>query len=340
MGLLTPPFTRPPPTSATRLRPRFALAVLSSCFAALAAACGEPVADPKVPAARALNRLELSPQTESGGYRVVIVGHAYGNFRDKKSHGPAASLIEHIAEINELNPSFTLLLGDFVRNPSKPFVQALRQRLAAKLQSPLFVAPGEHDLIRGGGHYERLFGPRYYSLRKGAELFLVLDTGGAAKGQTELLGDQRVFVQTLLRAAASDAEIRNVIVLIHKVLWVERERYRELSTLVNNHRKGGFWGALYPQLRRLASSKSVYVGAGDIGHLSYSFLVDRDPEDGITYFATGLADRPWDSVALMHFLANGDVELGALSLSDRAIDSAATGLEGFARWRADAGALR
>lgn len=329
---------RVPSSFRQRWNPRRLMVVLSACLGA--GACGEPPVDLADFAGSALNRLELSPRAEPDGYRVVIVGHAYGNIRDRESLGPAASLRKHLAAINELKPSFTLLLGDFVRSPKKSFIQALQKRLAKKLESPLFVAPGEHDLVGGPAHYERHFGSRYYYLRKGSELFLILDTGGAGADQTELSPEQQAFVHALLQQAAADAEIRNIVVLIHKVLWVDRERYRGLKPLVNNDRQGGFWRALYPELQHLARSRSVYVGAGDIGHLSYSFVVDRDPEDGITYFATGLADRSWDSVAVMHFLPDGKVEIQPLPLSEHPIDAAATTLEGFARWRADGEALR
>jgi hypothetical protein len=102
--------------------------------------------------------------------------------------------------------------------------------------------------------------------------------------------------------------------------------------LINNDRKGPFWSRVYPSLQALARSKRVFVGAGDIGHKSYSFVYDVNPEDGITYFATGLADRPSDTIVRMDFTKNGDAEIRAISLTNEPVLESAATLEGFAQW--------
>ena len=83
---------------------------------------------------------------------------------------------------------------------------------------------------------------------------------------------------------------------------------------------------------RPPQDKSVLVGAGDIGHKSYSFFQDLNPEDGITYFATGIANRESDTVARMDFSAEGRVTLQAVSLTGQPVQAAFTTLEGFPRW--------
>ena len=207
---------------------------------------------------------------------------------------------------------------------------ALRSRFAEAVNAPVFSIPGEHDLFEGLENYERFFGPAYYRIAIGAELFLFLDSGG--NQATEASAEQLDFLSQSLELAARDDRVRNVIVLMHKVVFAALPRYERLRDRINNVREGGFWGDVYPELRKLAESKRVLVGAGDIGHKSYSFFYDENPDDGIGYFCTGLADLASDSVVLLTADGEGGLELEPISLTAAKIDAAATTLEGFTAW--------
>lgn len=297
-----------------------ALSTLSASESALAGA--------STTAGPTLNGRPL-PAERSDAYTVLFVGHPYGHFRDRMRDLPSRNLLANIEPLNELGPHFIALLGDNIGRATASAAQGLRQAFAARIEAPVLAIPGEHDLLAGPARYEKLMGPRFQRLDLGRELFILLDTGGK-DGSTELTGDQLAFFEESMDLAERNARIRNIIVLTHKVIWVRHPRYAELSKRINNDRKGGFWDRIYPRLRRLAATRHVVIGAGDVGHKSYSFVLDENPDDGITYFATGLADRDTDSIVRMDFAADGSVVVAAISLTDQPIRPRATALEDFA----------
>lgn len=304
--------------------------------------CGEaPSSQPDVPAADtppATPQAELPPlqalnakplPAPAGAYSVLLVGHAYGHFRDRNRDLPSRTLTESIPALNALAPAFVALLGDNLGRPTAGAAEGLRSAFASQLDAPVFAVPGEHDLFKGGEHYESLLGPRYGRLDLGRELFILLDTGGA-KGETALTGDQLAFFEDSVALAEQSPRIRNVVVLLHKVVWVRDPRYLKLARRINNDRKGPFFETMHPALARLAKDRRVLVGAGDVGHKSYSFVLDDHPDDGITYFATGLADRPTDSIARLDFAADGTVEVSAVPLTSAPLQPDASELAAFA----------
>ena len=274
-----------------------------------------------------INHKVLQHGNPAAPYRVILMGHPYGMYTDKERIAPAKTLLANLSKLESTSPRFYALLGDNVRFPKQPYVDQFKAQLTDAVAVPVFAIPGEHDLFEGPENYERLFGPADYRVRTGQELFLFLNSG---KFETELSWRQRGFVQESLQLAEESDAIKNVIVLLHKVAWVRLERYAALREMINNDRKGDLWDQLYPALRALARKKGVFVGAGDIGHKSYSFFLDRNPEDGITYFATGLADRRTDSVAQLDFPGDGSVEISAISLTAEPVVYESATLAGFA----------
>jgi hypothetical protein len=126
-----------------------------------------------------INGKTLDREAGASGYSVLLIGHAYGHFSNSRSKRPAASLLANIDRINEIGPSFVALLGDIVRAPRAPYTTEFRDSFANALSMPVFAIPGEHDLFEGTQNYERFFGPSYYRIEIGRELFVFLDTGGA-----------------------------------------------------------------------------------------------------------------------------------------------------------------
>ncbi len=206
----------------------------------------------------------------------------------------------------------------------------LRSRFAQVVEAPVFSLPGEHDLFRGPDNYARFYGPPFYRLELGREIFIVLNSGGGR--DTEISNAQFEFLRRALEDAGASDTVKNVILLMHKVVWTDLPRYRNLRSLINNEPEGGFWNTVYPVLRKISKNKRVYVGSGDIGHKSYSFFLDRNPEDGITYFATGVADRDSDTMARIDSSGTGEISVVAVSLTDRPVQTSATTLEGFPSW--------
>jgi hypothetical protein len=277
-----------------------------------------------------LNGRGLKPPAEGADYCAFLIGHPYGHFLDRDSTTPARSLLSSIKAINDAAPVFVALLGDNVRKAGEPYAGLLRSRFAAVVDAPVFSLPGEHDLGRGSANYQRLFGPLFYRIELGREIFIVLNTGGGAN--PEISNSQLEFLKRALEDAEASDTIKNVFLLMHRVVWADLPRYRKLKPFINNVREGSFWSTIYPVVRAIAGSKRVYIGSGDIGHKSYSFFLDRNPEDGITYFATGLADQDSDTIVRIDSSGTGEISVVAVSLTDRPVQISATTLEGFPNW--------
>lgn len=291
----------------------------------------------EIPHPRSLNHHNIRPQSSDADYSVLLVGHAYGQYKNTDSIVPSKNLVENIELINHVKPAFIALLGDSVRAPEPQNISALHTEFAQSVAVPVLIAPGNHDLRNGIDVYEAAFGPAHYRIELESELFIVLNTwGGVARigprTVTEVDTEQLAFLKESLKYAAQSEHLDQVVVLMHKVVWVRLARYEGLRPLINNDHKGGFWSTIHPLLKDLARTKRVIVGAGDIGHTSYSFFVDRNPEDRITYFATGLADRESDTIVRLDFRKGVPVEIRALSLTDQEVLESAATLAGFIEW--------
>jgi 3',5'-cyclic AMP phosphodiesterase CpdA len=269
------------------------------------------------------------PGDPDGPWSALLIGHAYGYAKDRYKDRPSRSLTRNVDLINALRPHVVALLGDNLGRPTRKAADALRKQFTVRLDAPVLALPGEHDLFEGADWYESNVGPRFQRLRVGKVLLVFLDSGTAKS--SELGPRQERFFRESMDIAEGDSGIRTVVVLMHKVLYVRAPRYSGLVRRINNDRKGGFWAAIHPRLSQLAADKQVLVGAGDIGHKSYSFFADHNPDDGITYFATGLTDGDQDTLARLDFDAEGTATVSAVSLTDQPVRPDEATLDGYAR---------
>ena len=107
-----------------------------------------------------------------------------------EAHSPhAAENLRHVVEmINARHPDAVILSGDIGENPEQ--WQRARQILKG-LNSPLYYAPGNHDVHTNDvAQYRSVFGPDYYRFHVKDVTFLVIDS--------QLLGNYDQFgLQTL-----------------------------------------------------------------------------------------------------------------------------------------------
>ena len=88
-----------------------------------------------------------------------------------------------VAQLNQLEPTFVLSVGDLIDGGTKDSLQLQMEwdffdARAAKLDMPFFHLGGNHDLtnIRMREFWKNRFGPRYYHFLYGDVLFLMMDS--------------------------------------------------------------------------------------------------------------------------------------------------------------------
>jgi predicted phosphodiesterase len=87
---------------------------------------------------------------------------------------PAADIFrDAIKAVNESPAVFAIITGDLTDSGDPGQFQQLLEVLDT-CRAPTFVCPGNHD--RGGGRYERFFGPTTYVFRFGEDGYLGFDT--------------------------------------------------------------------------------------------------------------------------------------------------------------------
>ncbi len=133
-------------------------------------------------------------------FTFAVVADTHVNQEENKAssdfavNGLANARNRHVIhEINKAAPAFVLHLGDIVhptpRHPHYAVAAGAFQALAAKLKSPLYLTPGNHDVGDKPGDwlpvpsvsdeflalYERHFGAHYYSFDSNGCHFTVID---------------------------------------------------------------------------------------------------------------------------------------------------------------------
>jgi len=117
----------------------------------------------------------MSPPAE--GFSFVV----WGDCRDDKG-----KFDDVIAKINELNPLFTVGLGDYISNGTRKEYDAFIQRIAA-LNQPLISVIGNHDAHDGGKKiWLREFGDTNFYFDFGGVRFICLDNADLKLDADEL----------------------------------------------------------------------------------------------------------------------------------------------------------
>lgn len=271
---------------------------------------------------------ELPKRAAGESFRFLIGGHLYGDSSGTVS--PAATFTAACPSLAAADVDLMICCGDTFRFST----QAAFDQVAAQLGPlpfPVFNAVGNHDVaIRSA--YEARFGATYGAFVHAGCAFVLLDT---ELRPWEIEGDQLAFLRRALSEAGHDSEIRAVFCFGHKLVHCHRQRYFEV--LVGSNALDGLGGPnrfvrdVLPLLADVAKHKPVYWCGGDIG-LSHTLhaMVDRDPESGVTFMATGIGDLPRD--ALLQVEVAGDtVSVRMRSLTGAPMSDVTD--QGLAKWR-------
>ncbi|MEQ8473589.1 MAG: metallophosphoesterase [Marinoscillum sp.] len=224
-----------------------------------------------------------------------------------------------VAQINRLEPTFVLSVGDLIEGGTEDSVQLANEwdsfdSRTANLEMPFFHLGGNHDLTNPAMRrfWENRFGPRYYHFKYDNVLFLMLDsedyeeermleinearkhamrvihgeipgtfeeTEYAQMFESKVGGISQVQTDYFKKALQANQEVRWTFVLMHKPLW-RREDDMGLD-----------------QLEAALANRDYTVINGHLHSFSHR---KRNGKDYITLGTTGGFQNEQDSMAFDH----------------------------------------
>jgi len=251
-------------------------------------------------------------------FSFLVAGHLFGSPVLKSGDRPAADLRSHVDEWRRAKPAFFLSLGDVFRSFAPPVVDETLAVLRS-LGAPVYNAVGNHDVSRSREAYVERFGPTFGGFRRGASLFLVLDT---ELDPWRISGEQLEFLGEALRLAPA-AGVEHVFLFAHRVLFAPGDEdydvvFRHCNSRADWPGTTNFAAEVRPLLAAFAKKGDVTWFSGDVGvRWSYGLFHDLD-EDGVRYVAVGLGDMEWDCVVSVRVERAKGVSFDLVPLGDAA----------------------
>jgi hypothetical protein len=141
--------------------------------------------------------------------QVTIVQLSDLHIGISKSPHAAQNLRQAVAMVNALHPDAVIVSGDIGENPT---AWQIAKNILKGLQSPLFYAPGNHDVhLHNVNQYRGVFGRDYYRFDVRGIIFLVINSQllevveGANAGSTNLPPDTLAEANKMLSWLSSQA---------------------------------------------------------------------------------------------------------------------------------------
>lgn len=241
-------------------------------------------------------------------FSFVVAGHLYGS-PTSTSLFPSSHIISFTEEINELKPTFVMLLGDNYRQQDNSRIVNFKNSFLDKVSFPVFNAVGNHDLAdeksennQNYAVYRELFGNEtYYSFQRSNSLFIILDSeqyleNGKSNGSIK--GEQLTFLRNEI--SQLQPSIKNVFICVHKELnlWSDNNYESEIKPLFKS---------------KSLKDVSVYILSGDMEKFSNDLYVVND--DNVTYVHTHISDSENDKFLLCEVSREGEVAFVPISLT-------------------------
>jgi len=245
----------------------------------------------------------------------LIAGHLYGAPENGRSVFPSASILGMLYEINSMDCSFFVSLGDNFRRANDIQMINYKKSFANQLNFPIVNAVGNHD-ITDRKKYVNNFGNTYYDFVYGSELYIFLDS---ELDHSKIMGDQLNYFINVIKQKAVNPNIKNVFIFSHKLIWAVnipkyQVVYHHLNSQSGYEQDNNFNSIIIPILKNLVKDKNVIWISGDIGcSWSLPLFYDKDNNTGITFIATGLGDTEKDLILKVN-IKHGDVKFSPLSI--------------------------
>ena len=250
-------------------------------------------------------------------YSILIAGHLYGSPRNYRSVFPAASILGSLNEINKIDCSFFVTLGDNFRIPNDIQIDNYKKSFSERLKFPIFNVVGNHD-VKIRQNYVKNFGETYYNFSHGSELYVFLDS---ELDNSKLMGKQLEYFIDVISQKANDHNIKNVFIFSHRLIWAVNIKkyevvYRNLNCQDGYVQDHNFKSIIIPALTELSKEKNVFWISGVFGSSwSLPLFYDIDNKTGITFIATGLGVTENDLMLKVDIKRN-DVKIFPISLGN------------------------
>ena len=232
--------------------------------------------------------------------KFLVAGHVYGKPGEEEFH-PAATLINNVALLRNLNPDFVVFLGDTVWKPKGDNFDTLDLLLLEPLQVPIFNAVGNHDVTKRDIYQER-YGDTVFAFIFKNQLFFILDT---TLQYYDLNPDQLIFVQSTIENQMKASDLSAIHLFMHHLLFLDEEEVYGKQHLKPNEGDGvseSFQDFLKSTLYQVSDSIPIFIYAGDVGAFkpgNLSPLYKQDPGHNITFLASGLGNHQNDSILIV-----------------------------------------
>lgn len=231
---------------------------------------------------RCLEKVAALPEPR-GGFRFAVLGDVQVG---------TAQLPRLMNALGEREPvDFIIQTGDIAMDPDAGHYELLMRALSSSgLQRPMFVVPGNHDLVEGDEElFQRYFGPGQFWFEYGGVLFIVLDNslGPFTDAQCDWL--DRVLAQRSIDAA-------NIFLFMHSqpIYWRDNGRgpvahlYGGISEIFSKYEIDYVFAGNWHGYHREKRDGTIYVvnGRGGSGsHLAPCFYTIVDVNE------RGVSDR-------------------------------------------------
>jgi len=235
-------------------------------------------------------------------YRILVAGHIYGAHDDQASH-PAATLLQHIPDLQTMNLDMIALLGDTAPHTTEQDFDKLETLFLRSFAVPIFNTVGNHD-VENRSLYTDRFGPTYYAFRRGPAYLIFLDTELVS---CKVTGEQRALLDEAIRLALADDRVKNILIFTHKTIFMLDEVLNKSKSKVAMpnewacYRESNYNDLRQQTLLSAAQKKPIYLFAGDVGAWdgNLSPYYQEDAGGPLYTIATGIGDTPQDSVILV-----------------------------------------
>ena len=263
-------------------------------------------------------------------FRIVVYGDA--RFHDPKDTEAANPLVRQtlVQAIARANPVFIAFGGDIVYNGYdaddwKVFDRETAVWRANKI--PVYAALGNHDLrgdtrVALANYFERfpdLKDSRYYSVRAGNTLMLVLDSS-----LDELSGSQGKWLTQQLDNIPGDVDF--IFIVLHHPLYTSSS-----GALIFGEAGGHSSRSQEQELAKMLEARQENLRARIVVFSSHVHNYERHEHGGITYFVTGgagahaypierAADDPFQSKDVNYHYLLVEVDAGRIKVTMHRLD--------------------
>ena len=160
-----------------------------------------------------------SPNTDHTKYHFAILG-------DRTGAGPESWKVfdRAVREINQLNPDFTIMIGDIIEGAGSGSVKLRIQWDEAKshldsVGTPLVLIPGNHDIYNRESYdfWKKQNGKTFDAFTYGGCRFILINTEeGKGTAQTGLGDVQLAFIKQEIE----QVQEKPVFLIMHQPMWI------------------------------------------------------------------------------------------------------------------------